>query len=234
MKPLLIALGLLTGGIAVANQPHPKQIRVSLQFIEVPHSTLTEMLAGPEMNGEAIHEKAVALSREGHAKIMETCLVICRSGEKATLETIREEIYPTEYEPPQLPGSFSSTPARSNHDLPMNNPKLRAPTAFSTRNTGVTFNVEALLNSNGMIELRLSPEIVTRLRLETWMEHTDQWGDGAMRMPIFESLRCNTSIRVEPGKFELVSALTPKVNAPVPAVSRKILVFVRADVLPKS
>ena len=64
------------------------------------------------------------------------------------------------------------------------------------------------------------------------MEHRDQWGDGSMRMPIFKTLRLNTSIAVEPGKFELVSALAPKTDAPVPAISRKILVFVRADVLP--
>jgi hypothetical protein len=49
---------------------------------------------------------------------------------------------------------------------------------------------------------------------------------------IFETWRCNTSINLTPGKFEFVSALTPKANAPVPAVSRKILVFVRADIQP--
>lgn len=231
MKRFLIALSLLTGGIAVANQEHPKQIRVSLQFIEVPHATLTEMLAGPEMNSQALHEKAFALSKEGKAKIMETCMVVCHSGESARLETIREEIYPTEYAPPELPcGNLSNK--RLPTDSPMN-PALRTPTAFDTRNSGFTLNVEALLNSNGTIDLRLSPEIVTRLRLETWMEHTDQWGDGSMRMPIFEALRCNTAINVEPGKFALVSALSPKVNAAVPAVSHKILVFVRADVLPE-
>jgi hypothetical protein len=50
-------------------------------------------------------------------------------------------------------------------------------------------------------------------------------------MPIYENWRFNTSISVESGKFELVSALSPKQNAPVPAVSRKILVFVRADLM---
>ena len=233
MKRFLISLSLLTGGIAVANQEHPKQIRVSLQFIEVPHATLTEMLAAPEKSGQALHGKAFALSKEGRAKIMETCMVICRSGEKASLETIREEIYPTEYSPPGLPGSFSSTPARTHLDSPMH-PALRAPTAFDTRNTGVTFAVEATLSSHGTIDLLLIPEIVTRLRLETMREHIDQWGDGSMRMPIFEALRCNTSINVESGKFALVSALTPNANSPVPAVSRKVLVFARADVLPES
>ena len=231
MKLVLIALTLILCGIAGGTQERPKLIRVSLQFIEVPHATLTEMLAGRENSGQALHDKAFALSKAGQAKLLETCMVVCRSGEKAASESVREEIYPTEYAPPELPGSFSSTPARSNSGPPMN-PAFRTPTAFETRNTGVTFEVAPTSDSDGTIDLRLSPEIVTRLRLETWMEHVDQWGDGSMRMPIFETWRCNTSINVAPGKFEFVSALTPKANPPVPAVSRKILVFVRADILP--
>ena len=229
MKLVLIALTLISCGIATGDQA-PQQIRVSLQFIEVPHATLTDMLAGPAKTGQALHDKAVALSQEDGAKLLETCMVICRSGQKATLETIREEIYPTEYAPPELPCGNPSN-IRLASDPPMN-PAFRTPTAFDTRNTGVTFEVEASSNSNGLIDLRLSPEIVTRLRLETWMEHTDQWGDASMRMPIFETLRLHTFINVRSGKFELVSALTPKANAPVPAVSRKILVFARADILP--
>lgn len=229
MKLVLIALTFISCGIATGHQD-PQQIRISLQFIEVPHATLTDMLAGPAKSGQALHDKAVALSLEGGAKLLETCMVICRSGRKATLETIREEIYPTEYSPPELPcGNPSGRRAPST--APMN-PAFRTPTAFDTRNTGVTFEVEASSHSNGMIDLRLIPEIVTRLRLETSMEHTDQWGDGSIRMPIYETMRFNTSISVRSGKFELVSALTPKANAPVQAVLRKILVFVRADVLP--
>ena len=231
MKLLLIAFAWISCGIAAATQDRPKIIRISLQFIEVPHSTLTEMLAGHEKSGQALHDKAFALSKAGQAKLMETCMVVCRSGEKASLESIREEIYPTEYQPPTLPGSFSSTPAWSNLDPPTN-PFFRTPTAFETRNTGVTFEVESLLNSDGTIELRLSPEIVTPLRLETWMEHVDQWGDASYRMPIYQTWRVNSSITVAPGKFELVTALTPKPNAPAPTVSHKILVFARADILP--
>lgn len=230
MKRVLIALTLISCGIASGDQKSPAQIRVFLQFIEVPHSTLTEMLAGGEKNGQTLHDKAFSLTEAGHAKLLETCMVVCRSAQKATIESIREEIYPTEYTPPELPcGNPSNVRLASD---PPANPLFRAITAFDTRNTGVTFEVEPILASNGTIDLRLSPEIVTPLRLETWMEHTDQWGDGSVRMPIYESWRINTSISVESGKFELVSALTPKANAPVPAVSRKILVFVRADILP--
>lgn len=228
MKLVLIALTLISCGIATGDQ-NPQQIRISLQFIEVPHATLTDMLAGPAKSGQALHDKAVALSHQGGAKLLETCMVICRSGRKASLETIREEIYPTEYTPPRLPCDLSTSSRAS--DPPVN-PALRTPTAFDTRNTGVTFEVEATSTADGMIDLRLIPEIVTRLRLETSMEHVDQWGDASIRMPIYETMRFNTSISVRSGKFELVSALTPKASTQVPSVSRKILVFVRADVLP--
>lgn len=231
MKRLLIALTLISCGVAAGSQEPPKSIRVCVQFIEVQHSSLTEILAGHEKSGQALHQKAVALSKHGQAKILETCMVICRSGQKASLESIREEIYPTEYPTSRMTWSVGPTPEQLAAVAPVN-PVFRAPTAFETRNTGVTLDIAATSGSDDAVELELSPEIVTPLRLETWMEHVDPWGDGSIRMPIYESWRVKSSIRVESGKFELVSALTPKANAPVPAVSRKILVFVRADILP--
>lgn len=209
-----------------------KQIRVQVEFIDVSHEQFTELMFGPKppANDGDLRQQVARLIKDGQAKLMETCMLVCRSGEKATLESIREEIYPTEYQPPGRPCGNPSN-GRLASDPPMN-PAFRAPTAFETRNTGVTFEVEPLLESDGTIDLRLSPEIVNRLRLETWMEHVDQWGDGSIRMPIYESWRFNTSVSVAPGKFELITALTPKTNAPAPAVTRKILVFVRADVLP--
>lgn len=232
MKRVLILLTLIFAcGIADGTTGRRVLVRVSFQFIEVPHSTLTDMLADREKSGPAIHEKAVALSKEAKAKLLETCMVVCLCGQKASLESIREEIYPTEYQPLTLPCDLSSNAKTLTGDPP-NNPFSRTPTAFETRNTGVTLEVEPTLASDGTIDLRLNPEIVTRLRLETSMEHVDQWGDASYRMPIYETWRVKSSVNIVPGKFELVTALTPKSNAPVPAVSRKILVFVRADILP--
>ncbi len=103
--------------------------------------------------------------------------VTAKSGQKATIEVIREFIYPTEYEPPELPtqvgssfggsggggildpltgllsggqassGGFPVTPA--------------TPTAFETRNTGVTLEIEPIIGENDfVIDLRFVPEIV--------------------------------------------------------------------------
>ena len=99
-RTAIIALLLLSCGICAANQDPPKLIRVSVQYIEVTHSVLTEMLAGKEKGGPGLHAKAIALAKEGKAKILETCMVVCHCGQKATVESLREVIYPTEYQPP--------------------------------------------------------------------------------------------------------------------------------------
>jgi len=225
MKKWIIALLFGSCGFAAGIQDEPRQIRVSLQFIEVAHTSLTEMLAQKDQSGPALHAKAMSLSKKGQAKILESCMLVCKAGQKATIESIQEVIFPTDYLPSGLP---TNLPNEGNPT----NLVVRRVAAFEPRNTGVTFEVEPYMASHGMIDLRLSPEIVKQLRLETWMEHIDQWGDATYRLPVFESFRIQSKITVAPGKFEFVSALTPKMNTQGPVVTRKILVFVRADLLP--
>lgn len=221
-----IAVFLLGSGVSLADQTQSQQVRVSLQFIEVPHAFLTELLTSKETSGPAIHAKAISLAKAGEGKILETCIVTGQSGQKFLLESIREEIYPTEYDPPELPGS---PPAPRNE--PPIHPSERAPTAFDTRNTGITFEVAASIEDHEKaIRLHLAPEIVTRLRLDSLMELRDPWGVRSVSMPVFEAWRTNTTVTVVPGKFELVTVITPKSSAPGPTVLRKILMFVRADI----
>lgn len=231
MKSILIAF--LLCGICNATQERPKLVRVTIQFIEVPHLLLTELLGGEQSGGAAIHGKVMELTKTGASKIVETCMVVCKAGQKAAVKSIREEIYPTEYAPPSLAGSFGAAPGPRTSPLYPTNPKLRSPTAFDTRNTGVTLEVEPTLCENDqIIDLRLKPEFVRRLRLETVMEHKDQWGDSSVRMPIFETWRANASLILQSGKFELVSVITPKPVVAAPAAPQKILLFVRADIIP--
>ena len=104
------------------------------------------------------------LSQKKGSDLMTAPSVTARSGEKATIEIIREFIYPTEYEPPELPNSvgggntgggligggaqsFPVTPA--------------TPTSFETRNTGVTLEIAPNIGANNfVIDLNFAPEIV--------------------------------------------------------------------------
>jgi general secretion pathway protein D len=112
------------------------------------------------------------LSQKKGADLMTAPSVTARSGMKATIEIIREFIYPTEYEPPEIPDSFGGSSTltsglgglggliggSSSGSFPVT---PATPTAFETRNTGVTLEIEPTIGENDfVIELRFVPEIV--------------------------------------------------------------------------
>ena len=219
----------LTCGICAADTL-TSNVRVSLQFIGMAHPVVTELLKDPEAGGAALHAKAMALAKQGKAEIVETCVLTCRSGEGASAGSLREEIFPTEFGTLEFP-DHSMTPAPppvSAYGHPMH----RYISAFETRNAGVTLEIKPTIDWKAkMIDLHLISEIVRPLRFETWTEYKDQWGDASRRMPIYETCRTRISLGLRPGKFQLVSAITPRTDKPVPAADRRILLFVRADVV---
>jgi len=104
------------------------------------------------------------LSQKKGTDVMTAPSILAMSGEKATIEVIREFIYPTEYEPPEIPQS--TAPSSNSSDgggtqggiFPVT---PATPTAFETRNTGVTLEVEPTIGENDYtISLRFIPELV--------------------------------------------------------------------------
>lgn len=79
--------------------------------------------------------------------------VTTKSGVKATVEITREFIYPTEFDPPQLPqGNLIGV-------TPIATPTT--PTAFEMRKTGVTLEVEPVVSEDSRsVEILLAPEVV--------------------------------------------------------------------------
>lgn len=165
------------------------------------------------------------LAQKKGADIMTAPSITARPGQKATIEIIREFIYPTEYEPPELPnqvgatggiggggggggaGIFPVTPA--------------TPTAFETRNTGVTLEIEPNVGANDyVIDLRFAPEIV---EFEGFINYgspitspaSDAFGnpvtvvitENRIEMPVFSSRRVSTGITIYDGHTVAVGGL---------------------------
>ena len=168
------------------------------------------------------------LAQKKGTDLMTAPSVTARSGQKATIEIIREFIYPTEYEPPELPnsvgqtngnqggggiigggggGSFPVTPA--------------TPTAFETRNTGVTLEIEPTIGENDfVIDLRFVPEIV---EFEGFINYgspilspsTDVLGnpvtsvitENRIEMPVFSTRRVNSALTIYDGYTVAVGGL---------------------------
>ena len=159
------------------------------------------------------------LAQKQGTDVMTAPNVLARSGEKATIEVIREFIYPTEYEPPELPNEVDSF---SGDGSPGTFPVTPAtPTAFETRNTGVTLEIEPTIGENNYtIDLRFAPELV---EFEGFINYgspiqtsfTDVLGnlqtvnitDNRIEMPVFATRRVNTALTIYDGYTVAVGGL---------------------------
>ena len=107
-----------------------------------------------------------ALNQKKGVDLMSAPKVTTKSGRKAIVRVAREFPYPTEFNPPEPPPPTSS--GTGNVVTPPNGSFVSqgvvtpsTPTAFETRNLGVTLEVEPIIGPDGYtIDLNLSPEVV--------------------------------------------------------------------------
>lgn len=180
-------------------------------------------------NGMVIEMMMRGLNQSKAADIMVKPSTITRSGERSTIEVIREFIYPTEYEPPELPqqigGVVSSlnddgdTGGGSNEIFPVTS---ATPTGFETRDVGISLEVEPVVSANKKyIELSLRPELV---EFEGFVNYgspisalsTDQLGNpvslsitqNSILMPIFKTIRMpNAALTIQDGSTVVLGGL---------------------------
>lgn len=171
------------------------------------------------------------LSQKKGADIMTAPSVVAIPGETATIEIIREFIYPTEYDPPELPnqvgggiglgggiGGGGGGAGAGGAGFPVTPAN---PTAFETKNTGVTLEVEAQIDQNdSIIELRFTPTIV---EFEGFINYgspitapsTDALGnpvqtvitENRIEMPVFSVRSVRTGITIYDGYTVAVGGL---------------------------
>lgn len=112
-----------------------------------------------------------ALSQTKGIQLMASPTVVTKSGQRARVAITREFIYPTEFDPPQIPQTVrpstltlingltgSVTTAEDPYSLPA---VPATPTAFEMRETGITLEAEAVVSGDGKtVELNLVPSSV--------------------------------------------------------------------------
>jgi general secretion pathway protein D len=99
-----------------------------------------------------------ALNQKKGVDLLSAPKVTTKSGQRAVIEIVREFRYPTQFTPPQLP-TFTSSVGGTAPAPAVVTPTT--PTAFETRNTGVTLEVEPVVGPDGVtIDLNLVPQVV--------------------------------------------------------------------------
>ena len=126
------------------------------------------------------------LSQKKGVDLMSAPSVTTKGGTRATMEVTREFIYPTEFDPPQLPqgnqgGSVSLFGATTSMIA-----TPTTPTAFEMRQTGVKLEAEPTVGPDGnTIELNLSPEVV---EFDGFINYGSPINQPGQTLPIYNSV----------------------------------------------
>jgi hypothetical protein len=212
----------------VANEA-PRMIRVQAEFIEMPHATFTRLMAKPRTsaNDTDLRAECAKLIENGEAQIIESLNVTALPGQSATTENIHEFIYPTEYSPPgpMVPLTETEFP-----QTPPGSPPIWS--AFDTKNTGSTFEVEAQIDANlPIVELRFTPTLVHHTGQDVWGIWERNGVKVETSMPRFYILSVKAGATVAAGQPHMVAGLSPRSEDGWMDSTRKVMTFIRADII---
>lgn len=149
--------------------------------------------------------------------------IVTRSGQKATLEVTRELLYPTEFDPPQIPTNFGNSnlvDAVTGEPIVQPRPPVvvtpTTPTAFESRKTGVVLDVEPVISDDGRsVDLTVTPQFtefagfvnygspIRTIFEGTFVELTDN----RIFQPVFDSKKVVTSVKIWDGATVVLGGL---------------------------
>jgi general secretion pathway protein D len=180
-----------------------------------------------------------ALNQKKGVDLLSAPRVTTKSGQRAVIEIVREFRYPTQFEPPQIPQTFNSDNDVNSSNFPglsglpfvggnVNGGNTgtfpvtpTTPTAFETRNTGVTLEVEPVVGPDGVtIDLNLVPQVV---EFEGFINYgspiqststnllgqpvTNVITPNIINQPIFSARKVTTSVSVWDGQTVVLGGL---------------------------
>lgn len=235
-----------------------RSVNISIRYETFSLSLVDAAALQREKPGDTeLYTKLIAMVARKEAKQESLIIVRSRSGQKSTVESISEQMYPTEFETPKYPEAIGASflPRKAHEEpkaegTPPPKPSVvipdtaalaspppvsdlaglgtpATPTSFETRNVGDTLEVEPTLSDNGQ---------AIDLRLvpdRVYRAGTSVAGQGLSRteMPEFESQRLNTSVTLQTGKTFLLGTVNRPPVSKVDADSgnRIWFAFVTAD-----
>lgn len=193
-------------GADPANDERPINIRIEMQVVAIP-AEVAVPLVGDLMKKdkiEAANAKIQDLLTKGTAKLIGWPIVVTKSGQRAVVEAIDELRYGTEYDPPTVsftPGVDTTQPVKIEPKADVAHLE-GVPSAFETRNVGVTLEVEPVLSKDGKtIDINVVPQHV-RLKgyTKVTIEKPSGGGKVSVDQPEFDVMKVTTSLTLRSGE----------------------------------
>ncbi len=169
------------------------------------------------LGGAGVQTLLRGLDQKKGVDLMAQPSVTTRSGQAASIKLVNEFIYPTEYEPPELPNTVGTT-ATSGGSFPVT---PATPTAFETRDdVGVKLEVLPVADAQRQfVDITLNPSVVdfdgflnygspiTSSTNGIFGPVSRVITDNAILMPVFSILRTNTNLIVRDGATIVIGGL---------------------------
>jgi hypothetical protein len=197
----------------------PWNVCVDMQVVDLEQTPALELLldlqSDNDIRVEAAWTRLQSMIKTKGATLVAWPFLRTSDSVRAVSETIVERRYPSEFEPPQEPQTFSviATPKPGPID---DSTTLGLPNAYETRNTGMTLEAEPTLLEDGKrVALAVT---LSRVDLIAWDDHplVLTAHNTLMRgfQPLFMSLRSNLQLHLHNNQRQLIAVhkLPTRVN----------------------
>lgn len=206
---------------ASAHDYFQSQLGILVEYYEIDHAALPPMLREYQKQPDAsgLLKQVQEMAKNGAARMTESGYLVTRSGQRAKIESMREFIYPTEWEPAELPQKLSGPIDR---DVQLVTPAT--PTAYEMRPVGNTLEVDPVITADGnYVDLNIAPELVEFHGFKNWGHD-----ESTTPMPLFHSTKTSTAMTVKLSGTELLGVFTPSAAHGKEGKGKRVLGFVSA------
>ena len=208
----------------VEEKKEPRGIGFLFEWIELDHRQANKLIRkhATQLDANELREVLEKMLDGEEAELVETAYFVSKNGVRAKVESIDEHIYPTEFDPPEIPQKIhKDTPLEQIPVSPAN------PTAFDVRNVGTSAEAEAVAAPDGTIQVNLAPEIVRHLGDRTIGDpQTLHAALAHVYQPDFYVMKIATNLTLQDGDHTLLALF-----APAGEKDRRVMLIVRAKIL---
>ena len=143
---------------AHAAETPPTNVEIDVSFVSFELKDI-EKIARKTVGAAPTQEQIRKAWMAGKGKLLATSKLITLSGQQSKTEGVLEKIYPTEYEPPRVAGSFGP-----DYKPPSEDPRPK-PGGYTTRNIGCLVNLTPQIDEDhpNIINVTMTPELSTFL-----------------------------------------------------------------------
>jgi len=216
VNPGVLTNGLRSGGFAIKSNDLDGLVnnmeRTSQQDTVAPGVLAVTGL----FNDGQVQTLMRGLNQKTGVDIMSQPSTLTRSGQQASISIVREFIYPTEYDPPQIPSSVNTDGGGSSAPITPANP-----TSFEKKDVGVMLEVLPTADADKkFVDITLNPSFTNFDGLVNYgtpiksiqtnllgVSETVELTENAILMPVFSVQRLNTQLTVLDGSTIAIGGL---------------------------